>query len=183
MLYFSYGSNLNRSAMARRCPGAKPVGVARLDGFRLQFRGYAHIALAPGHYVQGAVYEITESHARLLDAYEDDAYERIKVTVTFDGKACTAMAYAMKKAAPAAPPRMDYYREVALGYRDWGLDQRRLRRARYDTLNVGGANAPALNATTAPTALVKKRDIRWDPARNPSGDLEALVRPPLPKKR
>jgi len=182
MLYFSYGSNLNRSAMARRCPGAKPVGAARLDGFRLQFCGYANIAAATGFSVQGAVYEISEAHARALDAYEGDAYARIEVTVTVDGKACTAMAYAMNDPTPAAP-KMDYYREIALGYRDWGIDEKLLRRARYDTLNIGGAAAGPAAPNTPAQAPLKKRDIKWDPAQNARGDLEMLSRPPPFKKR
>lgn len=183
MLYFSYGSNLNRSAMARRCPGVKPAGAARLEGFRLQFCKYANITPASGHSVHGALYEITEAHARALDDYEGDEYQRIDVNVTVDGKACTAMAYTMRTAAAAAPPTMDYYREIATGYRDWGLDEKLLRRARYDTLNVGGAAAPAASGTAASQTPRVKRDIRWDPAANARGDLEALSRPPSLKKR
>ncbi len=32
MLYFSYGSNLNQSQMAIRCPTAKPLGAAYFTG-------------------------------------------------------------------------------------------------------------------------------------------------------
>ena len=33
-LYFAYGSNMNRSAMTRRCPGARAIGTAVLEGYR-----------------------------------------------------------------------------------------------------------------------------------------------------
>ena len=33
-LYFAYGSNMDRLAMKRRCPGARAVGPAVLEGYR-----------------------------------------------------------------------------------------------------------------------------------------------------
>ena len=33
-LYFAYGSNMNSAAMRRRCPDARAVGPARLEGYR-----------------------------------------------------------------------------------------------------------------------------------------------------
>ncbi len=32
--YFAYGSNMNRAAMRRRCPDARAVGPATLEGYR-----------------------------------------------------------------------------------------------------------------------------------------------------
>jgi len=39
--YIAYGSNLNLTQMAFRCPTAKPVGSAMLKGWQLTFRGVA----------------------------------------------------------------------------------------------------------------------------------------------
>jgi hypothetical protein len=33
-LYFAYGSNMDRPAMKRRCPGARALGPATIDGHR-----------------------------------------------------------------------------------------------------------------------------------------------------
>jgi gamma-glutamylcyclotransferase (GGCT)/AIG2-like uncharacterized protein YtfP len=38
-LYFAYGSNLDGAQMRRRCPSARLVGAAILDGYRLGFAG------------------------------------------------------------------------------------------------------------------------------------------------
>lgn len=43
-LYFAYGSNMDESQMAHRCPTAKPAGKARLDVYRfiINDRGMAY---------------------------------------------------------------------------------------------------------------------------------------------
>jgi gamma-glutamylcyclotransferase len=48
-LYFGYGSNLWQNQVARRCPNAKFVGIARLRHWRWQIneRGYANVVEAP----------------------------------------------------------------------------------------------------------------------------------------
>jgi gamma-glutamylcyclotransferase (GGCT)/AIG2-like uncharacterized protein YtfP len=177
MLYFSYGANLNKRGMARRCPAAKPLGVAKLENHKLCFKRYADIIPAPGSLVMGAVWELTAACVRALDAYEGDDYARIQVSVTMDGKTVAAMAYAMTTDAPLAPPSMDYARELEVGYRDWGLDETALRRARYDTLHVGpGQVGPGAKQTTK-QAAPQRRSVLWDPARNQNGALDALSRP------
>jgi gamma-glutamylcyclotransferase (GGCT)/AIG2-like uncharacterized protein YtfP len=137
MLYFAYGSNLNLRAMAYRCPRAKPLTVARLDGYRLVFRRYADISPDPKGTVWGALFDLTPACLHVLDKYEDEAsnlYRKITVTVTRAEEACEAMAYIMDK-GPIAPPDVAYYGEIARGYRDWKLDEALLRRARLATLH------------------------------------------------
>jgi len=172
MHYFAYGANLNKRGMARRCPAAKPVNVARLEGYKLCFKRHADIIAAPGAYVMGAVWELTPACVRALDAFEGDDYAQINVSVTVDGKTIAAMAYAMTTQAALAPPAMDYARELAVGYRDWGLDEALLRRARYDTLHVGAGHVGPGPKQPAP----QRRSALWDPAQNPSGALDGLHR-------
>ncbi len=59
-LYFAYGSNLHFGQMARRCPGSRFVGRARLHGYRWQInqRGYANVVVAAGSVVDGLVFEL-----------------------------------------------------------------------------------------------------------------------------
>jgi gamma-glutamylcyclotransferase (GGCT)/AIG2-like uncharacterized protein YtfP len=137
MLYFAYGSNLNLRAMAHRCPRAKALTAARLEGYRLVFRRYADISPDPKGTVWGALFELTPACVRALDKYEDEAlgiYRKITVTVTDDHGTRAAMAYVMN-AGPLAPPDVAYYGEIARGYRDWKLDEALLRRARLATLH------------------------------------------------
>ena len=135
MLYFAYGSNLNRRAMAHRCPRAEPLERARLDGYRLVFRRFADIVGDPAGVVWGALYRLTPACLRALDKYEDAprVYRRITVNVIRDEVACEAIAYVMN-AGPIAPPDVAYYGDVARGYADWKLDQATLRRARLAVL-------------------------------------------------
>ena len=59
--YFAYGSNLNRSEMRVRCPGAKPLTPATLAGWRLTFRGVADIEPAHDAAVPGALWRLDRS--------------------------------------------------------------------------------------------------------------------------
>lgn len=105
MLYFAYGSNMNIEWVSERCPGIKPLGKARLDGYALGFRypstswpggGACDIIAHEGKAVWGAVYEITPEHLEALDEYEDlqtDGYRRIDVSLDMDGKELQAVSY------------------------------------------------------------------------------------------
>ncbi|MDX2222909.1 MAG: gamma-glutamylcyclotransferase family protein [Rhodospirillaceae bacterium] len=176
MLYFAYGSNLNLRGMTRRCPAAEPLCVARLPGYKLCFRTYTDIEPQNGGEVHGALYKLTPACVRALDAFEGPAYAKITVSVIANARTLKAMAYAMAEKAPLAPPSMEFYREVAHGYRDWKLDEALLRRARYDTLQTG--HAPA--AQDAPGAQPRRtRRAMWDPAADPTGEVGL----PLVRKR
>jgi gamma-glutamylcyclotransferase (GGCT)/AIG2-like uncharacterized protein YtfP len=136
VLYFAYGSNLNRRDMARRCPGAEVVGPARLDGYKLMFSGYINIIPARGETVWGGLYRLTPACLRALDKYEDAPrwYRHETVSVIHDGERQDALAYVMT-APKAAPPDIAHYNAILRGYADWKLDAAPLQRARYALLN------------------------------------------------
>ena len=77
-MYFAYGSNLSQAQMGVRCPMAKGLGVAVLDGHRLSFTafsrgrrgGVADVVETMGHKVWGFLYELTPEDLSALDAYE-----------------------------------------------------------------------------------------------------------------
>lgn len=136
MLYFAYGSNLNLRRMKRHAARATPVGIARLDGYRLVFRRFIDIAPDKVGVVWGAVYKITSACERTLDAYEHcpALYRKITVRVTVAGEMKDAMAYVMNDDG-FAPPAIDYFTVVAQGYRDWKLDPAPLTKARIAVLH------------------------------------------------
>ncbi len=106
MLYFAYGSNLLPKQMQRRCPGARAVGRARLDGWKLIFntRGAANIIPAHAGETHGAVWRFLPHHVGLMDRWEGVAqgvYRRAWVRVQLpDGKLCTAITYISAYTSP-----------------------------------------------------------------------------------
>lgn len=176
MQYFAYGANLNKRAMARRCPSATAMGVATLPGYKLCFRRFADIEPSVGNDVLGVVWTLTPACERALDQYEGPDYRKCDVEVEINGQLIKAFAYVMKDQSRTAPPSMEYYRELVMGYQDWSFDEARLRRARYDILRVGAPAQP--KAEIAPQT--RPRRALWDPAQQTSGVFDPLSvrRPP-----
>lgn len=88
-LYFAYGSNLSPAQMQRRCPGARAVGVARLDGWRFHItvRGGANVVRRRGATTYGVVWRLTPRHIAELDRWEGvavGAYRRVRLPVVMD---------------------------------------------------------------------------------------------------
>lgn len=141
MLYFAYGSNLNLRHVRRHAPGAKPVGVARLDGYKLVFRRFIDITPDKSGHVWGAVYDISPACERALDAYEGfpTLYRKITLDVEVSGASGQAMAQAMAYVMNedgVAPPEIAYFTAVVQGYRDWKLDPAPLTKARIAVLHA-----------------------------------------------
>jgi gamma-glutamylcyclotransferase (GGCT)/AIG2-like uncharacterized protein YtfP len=88
-LYFAYGSNMDSDQMALRCPGAAPVGCARLDGYEffVTVQGVASIREKAGHAVHGLVWTLEQAHLDTLDIYESvdrGLYARSMVALVMD---------------------------------------------------------------------------------------------------
>jgi gamma-glutamylcyclotransferase (GGCT)/AIG2-like uncharacterized protein YtfP len=79
--YFAFGCNLDLGQFYQRCPTARTVDRAMIEGYQLVFPlrcphwqgGVASLAPAPRHWVEGALYEVSESELLALDTYEDVA--------------------------------------------------------------------------------------------------------------
>ena len=77
-LYFAYGSNLLAERLAARCPGATPVGVASVSGWRLAFQAKSFdgsgkatlIAADETSLVHGRLFEIPVGERDALDRAE-----------------------------------------------------------------------------------------------------------------
>ena len=85
-LYFAYGSNMSRALMRPRCPAAREIGLARLDGWRFMImrEGYASIVPASGGAVHGLLWRLTPRDIAALNAYErldQGLYRTATVTV------------------------------------------------------------------------------------------------------
>lgn len=98
ILYFAYGSNLNKEQMKKRCPNSAPLGKATLSGYALKERTYADIEPATSEdIVYGALWKISKEDLLNLDNYEGypSFYDKCDVTITYEGKEYEAIVYFM----------------------------------------------------------------------------------------
>ncbi len=141
-LYIAYGSNLNARQMRWRCPRAKPVGKAKLEGYRLLFKGsgtgsYLTIEPQAGASVPAAVWEVTERDELALDHYEGFPgfyYKKelelpVRDFQTGEVHMRTAFVYIMHEERPYGIPSRAYMEACEEGYRDFGFDAAILREA------------------------------------------------------
>jgi cation transport regulator ChaC len=124
-LHFAYGSNMSRAAMRQRCPGARAVGPARLDGWRYLITrdGYASVRPAPGAAVHGVLWRLSPRDLAALNAYESldsGLYVRRVLPVLVGARRQPALVY-------VAPPRRagrarpGYQELVVAAAREWDL--------------------------------------------------------------
>ena len=128
-IYLAYGSNLNREQMAIRCPNAKVIGTATLEGYELLFRGHHNAAVATvepkeGSSVPVLLWEITPTCEKALDIYEGfpRLYRKENVTVELNGDPTEAMVYIMNEGRPIGRPDLYYYSVIRKGYEEAGFD-------------------------------------------------------------
>jgi gamma-glutamylcyclotransferase len=132
-VYFAFGSNLNRSQMYARCPGALPICTYRLQGWRLVFRVVADIVPTANAFVDGGLYSVGERDLRTLDRYEGvhhGRYQRIEIAV---GVNECIFVYRMDSNA-IYPPDHLYFMTVQQGYSDWNISSAGLLTARQDAI-------------------------------------------------
>ena len=124
-LYFAYGSNMDRAGMAERCPAARPIGVAKLVGWRfiVSVHGYASIVSAPGGEVVGILWRLSARDRAALDTYESldsGLYMRRQLAVVHDGAARLAMVY-VGRGRLAGRPRPGVVELIVAAAREWQL--------------------------------------------------------------
>ena len=133
--YFAYGSNLSVDVIEAWAPGARFVGPARLDGFRLAFlrrsarwkAGAADVIAAPGHVVWGALYAVTREGLAALDRKElvaGSGYRRRDVEVVCGGERVEATTYeVVDKAQDELTPKLEYLALMLQGAHERGLPE------------------------------------------------------------
>jgi gamma-glutamylcyclotransferase len=131
--YFAYGSNMSYEQMKERCPDSKYVGVARLNGYKLDFTkmstirggGVADIVEAEDDCVYGVLYSITDDDLAKLDRFEGypRMYDRQTVSCfkyddlldynPLKGTNIDALVYTVvNKSATTIPPSMEYLKII-----------------------------------------------------------------------
>ncbi len=125
--YFAYGSNMNRAAMRRRCPAARAVGPARLDGyaFFVGIDGWGSVKPQAGSVVHGVLWRLTPRDIAALHAYEflhAGLYEVRTLPVRSGGKLVAAMTYLLRRRATGRA-KPGYVEMIAAAARAWTLPE------------------------------------------------------------
>ena len=131
-LYFAYGANTDPRHMAERVPRARPLGPARLQGFRLQFNVYsteweggaANIDPDEDAHVWGVLWELPEEELKGLDAYQGHPVFFRREDVAVDGPEGPAVAWTYRVAHQAGTyvrPTDSYVQHLRAAIRTMGL--------------------------------------------------------------
>ena len=125
--HFAYGSNMNRQAMKRRCPGARAVGPAILEGYRffVGLEGWGSVAPSAGDVVHGVLWRLTPRDIAALHAYEllhQGLYDVRHLPVRTEGRRVRAMIYLLRRRA-LGKPRPGYVEMIAAAARGWKLPE------------------------------------------------------------
>lgn len=157
-LYFAYGSNMDRAAMAARCPASKPLGSARLARHRfiVTGEGYASVVRDPRRTVWGLLWDIVFADMPALDRYESVAsglYDKLHQPVLTGGGARRALIYVARGQA-TGQPRAGYLEGVAAAAREASLPEDYIREIEAWSPQVRAGERPAL-------AKVQVRPLWW----------------------
>ncbi|MEO1199191.1 MAG: gamma-glutamylcyclotransferase family protein [Pseudomonadota bacterium] len=125
-LYFAYGSNMSPGQMRARCPSARPVGPARLDGFRffINRRGTAAVRRWDGAAVHGVVFRVTHRCVETLDRFEGirlGRYRQRQVDLDYHGERLHGFVYEGMSHVEGRPVRAYLDGVVIPAARLWGL--------------------------------------------------------------
>ena len=127
LYYFAYGSNLHHLQMKRRCPNCRFVRKIILHNYNLTFRskyGAADIEKKIGKKVYGALYIISKTAEKRLDAYEEYPTLYKKMYFKYNNK--KVMTYIMSKKTKLVPPTNKYLNIIKQGYKDCKLNMKSL---------------------------------------------------------
>lgn len=128
-LHFSYGANMDRVGMAKRCPGAKAWGRAFLDGYRfiIAASGYASVVRAPGAAVHGVLWRLTPRDVaalRIFESLDSGLYRSILMPVYSGSRRVRAVVYVGQEREGRqreGRPRPGYLEIVTAAAREWDL--------------------------------------------------------------
>jgi hypothetical protein len=129
--YFAYGSNMSSVAMARRCPDARAIGPARLDGYQFFIgrEGWGSVRSSAGHRVHGVLWRLSPRDVAALHAYEllhKGLYDARTLPVLRDARRVPAMTYLLRRCIQGQP-RPGYVELCATAARAWKLPERYVR--------------------------------------------------------
>ncbi|CAN1555901.1 Gamma-glutamyl cyclotransferase-like [Rhabdaerophilaceae bacterium] len=126
-LYFAYGANMDVAAMAKRTPGGKPLGVARLmrHRFVITQHGYASVVRDPRGVVFGLLWDFPIGEICILDRFEDihrGLYTKLEQPVISANGPRRALIY-IGTGEPGGTPRPGYLETLLRAAAEIGLPE------------------------------------------------------------
>jgi hypothetical protein len=148
-LYFAYGSNINLSAMARRCPRSKALGPARLERHRLAVmrEGWLTATRDPRSIVHGVLWDLALSDVAALDRYEGLAqglYAKLTQPIIAQRGIRQAIVYFGANSGPGTA-RPDYIADILAAARSWPLPEEAIETLERVRLAAVAARQPAMS--------------------------------------
>lgn len=132
MIYFAYGSMMDRNRLAEICPEAKPVSVAKIPHHAVTFTGHsskwgggtATISLTAGLDLWGGLYEIESGcRAKLAESHLAGGYVWSWTSVeTAQGSRVHAGLLVKVRDLERSAPSPDYLAALKAGWEQWGLE-------------------------------------------------------------
>ncbi len=130
MLYFAYGSNMDRAVMRKHAPTAEVVGVGSLANrrFAITTDGYATLQPARASTVHGVLWRITPRDRVILDLWENmgtGLYRIETLRVRQSDRSSRALVY-LARPRPLGWPNAGYLELIIAAARQWELPARYL---------------------------------------------------------
>ena len=154
-LYIAYGSNMNLTQMARRCPNAKLIGKTELEDYELLFRGNRSSAVATiepkkGSRVPVLIWELSALDEEALDIYEGypRLYDKTMLDVKIGKEIVCSMVYIMTPGHSFGVPSESYRRIIEEGYRSAEIDTGILEQAVKEAYELSGQDQEPLISGT-----------------------------------
>lgn len=121
VFYFAYGSNMNIAQIASRCPTARFVSAAWVNGYELRFAGYSSLwdggvaTMYPSldTSVTGKLFEMSASDLDRMDVFEGYYYSRVPIFVNSYSGTVEAITYL--RTGVETPPSSDYFQTILDG--------------------------------------------------------------------
>jgi gamma-glutamylcyclotransferase len=129
--FFAYGERMNAMKMHADVPGARAVGPARLDGYRLAFNvssrswggGAANAIADPRGHLWGVLWDLDDDAFRAIDSFRGEEPSRLVLDVTVEGPEgpVSARTYAVEAHEPFIRPDDRYIEMLRAVAQEQGL--------------------------------------------------------------
>jgi gamma-glutamylcyclotransferase (GGCT)/AIG2-like uncharacterized protein YtfP len=157
-LYFAYGANMDMVAMASRCPGSKPLGLARLPRHRwiISSDGYANVVRDARREVHGLLWDLALADVSTLDRFEDvpRLYRKVTQPVISEKGIRRALVY-VGCSSEIGRPRPGYLQDVMRAAEEIALPKTAI-----GEMQKFAEKRPAMNA---PATAAKAQKWQWTP--------------------